>query len=573
MPKIYHPLIHDLAKAMWIDRTPSGNAPPQPSHCRIPKISCCKCKRDDLRSDLCKLSSVLQSELRQIEKLLACNERIAVCASKIGTTGYIINSPGIYCLSENINFNPTHPNATAIIINASNVVLDLNYHTLTNISSQPGSIGIVINGGSNILVENGKVEGFTLNGIRVNSGTDRVNFQNLSIIKNGTPNTDPTIGISGGGIITLSSHILVENSHFDENQGVGLGISGSISIRIDESTFNSNTGTSIVTTTFTDAVFGLAILAESPPDFNIISRDMFITSSVFNGNTAALTAFGCGILAYPNYDMNNVLIQDCIATDTQTTLTTATTGIVTEGITLTATNVLISGCLSQNTGSLLALTNHVVGIEASGYNIVVEDSTVEDVSGSSVRMAGFDIEEFGSNLTYRNCNVESVINSVGFAYGYGLSIPIILDGIVLQNQSIGNVIESCVASNVHSLGPTGSASLAAGFLINGQTSLLLKNSITSNSDIGFLVHDYSPSFPTTKAILDSNQAINNTIGFQDDTAGNNAYINNLSRATHCANNYVGSMNNSSIPIVTWPIDGVTPYPTNITKITNLSLCP
>jgi parallel beta-helix repeat protein len=79
--------------------------------------------------------------------------------SKVRNT-VVISKPGKYCLGENIYFEPTKP-ATAIIIDADNVKLDLCSNTLTLANGQPAVTAIeIVAGHKSITVQNGTVSGF-----------------------------------------------------------------------------------------------------------------------------------------------------------------------------------------------------------------------------------------------------------------------------------------------------------------------------------------------------------------------------------------------------------------------------
>ncbi len=74
-----------------------------------------------------------------------------LCSALPITAPTIISTPGFYCL--------TADGAGPIIINADNVTLDLNNHTLSGGGLGSGS-GIVINAGSNRIIQNGKIRNF-----------------------------------------------------------------------------------------------------------------------------------------------------------------------------------------------------------------------------------------------------------------------------------------------------------------------------------------------------------------------------------------------------------------------------
>jgi hypothetical protein len=93
-------------------------------------------------------------------------------AGTIDSLPYTIKKPGTYTLAGNLSFSGT---TNAITVTASNVVLDLNGHTLT------GTNGYAIfgSGVSNVTVQNGTINGFFA-GIEFESGSEEL-LQNLRI--------------------------------------------------------------------------------------------------------------------------------------------------------------------------------------------------------------------------------------------------------------------------------------------------------------------------------------------------------------------------------------------------------
>lgn len=439
--------------------------------------------------------------------------------------------------------------------------------------------------------------------------TDLLILDDLQVSNNGSSTTTATNSLPGGLVVFQSSNILVENSRFDENIGVGGAVGAVSNLLVNNSSFDGNLPTSVIDS-FTGVTFGLGVLVESIPGFENGSQNVFVTNSTFNGNTGTASAFGLAIVGSLQMapitpitplgpQITNVGVENCIAAGTNTSGGGSTLLSFTEGITLLVRNAYVKNCKSQSTTSTNTLSDHLVGLETSGSFIVVEDCVVETVTGTATRMTGFDLESQSDNIQIKNCTVLNVINSntaVGaFAYGFGLLIPIIADGLVIQFDGDNIVVDSCLASNVHVIAgftvptpPTPGIlptvpppTLSAGFLINGTTSPILTNSVSSNNDVGVLVYDYYPPAAgfgglTTNAVIDSNRAINNTFaGFVDETTpavSANAFTNNYARTNGpgSADNYVGIATNN---IATWVLPGPPPAPTTISKLTNLSIQP
>ena len=107
-----------------------------------------------------------------------------------------ISRPGVYCLAR--DFATAAPSGTAITINANDVVLDLNGHTLDGSAAGLGTatVGIAATGHSNITIKNGTVRGF-LAGIRLAEGGD--SFGHLIEGIRADRNTSEGISVGGEG--------------------------------------------------------------------------------------------------------------------------------------------------------------------------------------------------------------------------------------------------------------------------------------------------------------------------------------------------------------------------------------
>jgi len=78
--------------------------------------------------------------------------------TQITSIPWTISAPGIYCLDS--DFNVSMASGVGITINASNVTLDMNRHTLTNLTTNNSSYGIDLVEQKNVVIKNGAVQGF-----------------------------------------------------------------------------------------------------------------------------------------------------------------------------------------------------------------------------------------------------------------------------------------------------------------------------------------------------------------------------------------------------------------------------
>lgn len=137
-----------------------------------------------------------------------------------------ITRPGNYRIFR----SRTVRNGDGIVINASNVTLDLGGNTISTRSRGNGR-GIVIDGGKNVTVKNGKVTGFALN---VGTfGAENVAVEDLQITGDGlAPDGGPSeIGIM---LVNTRASSIRNNSISSTNLGIFVRGGGSTGNRISE---------------------------------------------------------------------------------------------------------------------------------------------------------------------------------------------------------------------------------------------------------------------------------------------------------------------------------------------------
>jgi Right handed beta helix region len=74
-----------------------------------------------------------------------------------------LSSPGVYCLTSNLTYSGT---ADAIVVSASDVVIDFQQFRLRSTS---GNNGVLVNSGDDVVIRNGKIDGFA-SAIRLSGG-------------------------------------------------------------------------------------------------------------------------------------------------------------------------------------------------------------------------------------------------------------------------------------------------------------------------------------------------------------------------------------------------------------------
>ncbi|MCF8128027.1 MAG: hypothetical protein K9N10_05905 [Deltaproteobacteria bacterium] len=115
--------------------------------------------------------------------------------SNIPPEGLAIREPGSYFFVDDIGWEGREGILTAITIKASDVVLDMNGHTLSAPRSVPlsGTIGIFADGADRMVLRNGTVKGFQLIGIAL-ANSNRVTLSEMVVsdVGNGVPGYTPT---------------------------------------------------------------------------------------------------------------------------------------------------------------------------------------------------------------------------------------------------------------------------------------------------------------------------------------------------------------------------------------------
>jgi hypothetical protein len=131
----------------------------------------------------------------------AAHAETTICTEITGPQ-YTIGAPGIYCLNSSIG--------GSIQVNADDVVIDMNGHTLESLNSTGD--GIYAFDRKNITVRNGTIRGFRI-GAQINGKASKGHlFEHLRVSDN-----------SGAGIFVAGDGSIVRNNLLFNNGGAGAG--------------------------------------------------------------------------------------------------------------------------------------------------------------------------------------------------------------------------------------------------------------------------------------------------------------------------------------------------------------
>lgn len=309
----------------------------------------------------------------------------SLCNATPITTPTTIVAPGYYCLEKD--------GVGTIIITASNVTVDLNNHTV----SASGQVGVSINGGSNVMVTNGRINSTGI-GIQLINNTETVILSNISI----TNCSDSGIVINPACTATFIYDVAIttvanNGIHFvdgnDNSQckrvtlidckgAIGIGTTGSISSSIFEDCHIVDSVSNVVSCTFFNLENG---------KYNQLVRCS--TTNIQNGGS--ITAFNIGS---QSSTLEECSIQEVLSTSNQA-----------YGFVVNGSNSVIENCSAIGFNSL----NGLFGFLITGSTVMLNSCLVQTASaitGGSI-VAGFDMRGPGANLI--NCQAYE-ITGTGF---------------------------------------------------------------------------------------------------------------------------------------------------------------
>lgn len=131
----------------------------------------------------------------------------------------VISAPGLYVFGSDITYEPTTNGEPIVQISSSNVTLNLDYHTLSqlNTNTQTDTIGILVDAGlTNVVIQNGQIrdlpEGL---GVQVKEGCSAITIQNIDIINAGKRG----LSLEGTAISQISNPTIMAVRINDSSEG------------------------------------------------------------------------------------------------------------------------------------------------------------------------------------------------------------------------------------------------------------------------------------------------------------------------------------------------------------------
>lgn len=516
-----------------------------------------------------------KAEKRMNAKVSECQGRCGVAIpigqNDIGPDGYVISQSGIYCLKEDIIFDPSADNIAAITINADFVILDFSEHLLTQSATSytafDNTTAVLINPGSNyVTVRNGTIQRFSNMGIFAKGSTlittdhRGILIELMRVLECGKALTVPTdrilnqtrsaIGIDSSQDVIVRE-CLTSLTVGDGVDGIGTQISANVIIKkcvaVDHTGRAFGNGISITNgndvllekciaqrvSSVISQVAGIVVDQSANVIIdNCIANDNFINSA---GPASVREALGLFVLFSTNVIISNSQINSNSAFN-PAPLLTRTFGILTQDV----ANLIIENCqIASNSSFSTGSASSCFGILA----LTVENarirrctSSVNNAQGDSANIGGIQIEG-SENITIEDCTVDGSTAAGSNSAGAGIAV-VLVDGAVIKNckcigltfingfatfqssagifseDSEDVVIENCVALN--NSAPANVLSNISGILVEGtgSRSILIKDCVASgqvavNSSSVAGIRVFTSSAIDSKIVIEGSVAENN----------------------------------------------------------------
>ena len=481
----------------------------------------------------------------------------------------------MYEICKSITWKANKDATVAIIIDASDVVLDFEHNRLamSTCTNTSDNIGVVVAPGrSNVLIKDGVISDLSLLGIRVSEGCDNITIQNFKVERcggNGEGDTNPLNSLpTSGGIdirgtfLSPCNHILVnnveaifntsqvsctglraaftdeitiQNSRFDNNQGVldatGILLDKCTQIQVTNCTHNENQGTDATQS----SAEGLTL-----EDVN----DIHISDCTFNKNRGAGSVRGLFSGGTPfSFETKNFLIENCISTGNDSF--GQQPGQVFSYVIFTTVGITIKNCIAED-NILRSPTSGNIG----GYLLIdcrkglVENCQSFNQRGDNAGFNfGFGIVSFlpladqrqSDSMVVRNCLASGnrIVAAGGrFAIGFGTAFFQRVNGLIFEN---------CIAEDI-----TQTSNFGFGFFMDADPNSAILNCISRGNNVGIQLNpSFAGATPPNFCIVEGNTVYNNSVvGFRDLVANSrNVYKKNqgYNNGPAGATNYVGTI--------------------------------
>lgn len=277
---------------------------------------------------------------------------LAELHARCQSVDFTINSPGLYRLGDFLNSATVTNPDTIIVIQASNVVLDLAGYVVHQNSATAGVSSISINSGlSNVTIKNGVINSVTQDGIVINTSCSNIYLQDLTIQNCGRS------GINASAVTNLVINNCIINTCATGaagNNGIAI-TNGSTQCRI-LNTIVKNCGSNSAS-----LIIGINLDVSEADLINVIVEECIGGSGGFTGlQLGGATQFGnfinctvnnCSAAGYTGINVNGATAFSNIFDNCKCTSMTATAATTSFGFNVTTVNNIFKNCLVSEHGN------------------------------------------------------------------------------------------------------------------------------------------------------------------------------------------------------------------------------
>ncbi|AYV84746.1 MAG: hypothetical protein Hyperionvirus36_23 [Hyperionvirus sp.] len=459
---------------------------------------------------LTKIDTILE-ENDESNRPCKCHSKCkTICQSNIKDNIIIINTPGNYCLGEDLVFNTPHdPSSTAILINSPDVNLNLNQHVINGTKIVRFGIRVL---GNNITISNGIIENFSQTGMFLIAG-DNITLTSLKIINIiGLERLTFITGIFAQTIRNFTiDNCLIDTitSEFANNSMDGLRIEFGSNLIMKDCIIRNCTGGLQIS--------GISILRTVGIKMVNITINSITKFQPFEriDETKGINLNGCLEFNLSGINIYGVIGETSRVVGIQITGNGESMPLITALSVIENCNVAYISCPK---GDFLTFAMGIRCHQHPRLNVI--NSNVFNVISKGDGQA-FGFADSNSTIIYNNC-IASSISAIATATGFGFDIYSFFS----DQHSLDIIFNACIAENC--LGNKG-----IGFDLFRHLNCLYNNCITKSNNYGILNDGpvTNPNDPVSTVPNDSrNNTIKNIIATNNtesgilDTTNKNTYI-------------------------------------------------
>jgi hypothetical protein len=426
-----------------------------------------------------------------------------------------INAPGNYCLVQSVTFS-----GTAVTINSSNVVFDMRSYTM-NGNNSSNSVGINILADTNVIIQNGIIQGAASAGISSAQFLNDVIISNVSMIDVGGA-SGPSLGFSGG-----VEGLLIENCFMSNSGAINIVGSG-VTIRncsLDNFVASAGTGGIDLTGISPDYESRYSMIE----DCNLTGSFVVDGTGIFVSLTQNAIVKNCTVTGamFGGIGFSGVSNAQCLNCYVQSQ-SFGTYGInISDGETGTA-SVLVDSCFVSGPALAAALT--VISNSLPVTEVSVVNSLFSNSFDGGAELSTLSASSLIENITFKECDFCSNGAGLFLSAGGGLITTVAIEDCVAQNNSGAGYSVNCTGGAIKDVVFKDSIAQnngSDGFNVNGAcTNIIYEHCFSqSNGTNGF---DFGSTVSFVK-VRDCLSQSNGSIGYKNQAAvGINDFLANSS---------------------------------------------